>query len=473
MPSSHYAILGVPRTFTEDQLKRQYRLLALKYHPDRNRGNEEAAAEKFKEIQAAWSTLSNPEEREAYDAELRDREPVRPPRRRPTAQDTVRPGTSREGGGGYSGYDQRSSGQRGATDGDRGGQRQGQGSQSGFEASWREKQRAAAQREAQRAERRNQCQAAKERAEAAYWREFATDGQWTQPERQPAERQPARAPVPDGMPPGMPPPGESARGPYPRSRATAAQQPARGPQFSSKEFDRFAAASARRAPPADPAPPQAEWDGMEAALAASAAEAAVARLLAERQEAEAQAKAVAEVEESMAREEAEIEEAVRRVEQYMEEEQRFEAQLLAAMTDEQLIAGMTAEEQWAPEPWPAATPRTPMGGSSAGPAAAAPDRTELAERQLAALMEMGYHAAQVASYCDGETPLELLIEQIALGDPASDAPPSGEAREAAEASPPSTPRLSSVRRLGAAAQKVWKAKTSSRPASAREPGRSF
>ena len=168
-----------------------------------------------------------------------------------------------------------------------------------------------------------------------------------------------------------------------------------------------------------------------------------------------------------------IEEAVRRVEQYMDEEQRFEAQLLAAMTDEQLIAGMTAEEEWAPEPWSAATPRTPMGGSSAGSPAAAPDRTELAERQLAALMEMGYHAAQVANYCDGETPLELLIEQIALGDPASDAPQSGEAREAAEASPPSTPRLSSVRRLGAAAQKVWKAKTSSRPASAREPGRSF
>ena len=469
MPSSHYAILGVPRTFTEDQLKRQYRLLALKYHPDRNRGNEEAAAEKFKEIQAAWSTLSNPEERPAYDAELREREPVRPPRHRPSAQAPVRPGTSRDSGGAYSGYDQRSSGQRGATDGDRGGQRQGQGSQSGFEASWREKQRAAAQRE----ERRNQCQAAKVRAEAAYWREFATDGQWTQPQRQPAERQAARAPVPDGMPPGVPPgvppPGESAHEPYPRSRATAAP-PARGPQFSSEEFDRFAAASARRAPPADPAPPQAEWDGMEAALAASAAESAVARLLAERQEAQAQAQAVAEGEESVAREEAEIEEAVWRVEQHMEEERRaVEAQLFAAITDEQLIAGMTAEEEWAPEPWSAAAPRTPMGGSSAGSAAAAPDRAELAERQLAALMEMGYHAAQVANYCDGETPLELLIEQLA----ASDAPPSGEAREAAEASPPSTPRLSSVRRLGAAAQKVWKAKTSSRPASARQPGRSF
>ena len=84
MASSYYAILGVPRTFTDDQLKRQYRLLALKYHPDRNRGDEAAAAEKFKDIQAAWSTLSNPEERLAYDDELSVREAVRPPRHRPS-----------------------------------------------------------------------------------------------------------------------------------------------------------------------------------------------------------------------------------------------------------------------------------------------------------------------------------------------------------------------------------------------------
>ena len=389
MASSYYAILGVPRTFTDDQLKRQYRLLALKYHPDRNRGDEEAAAEKFKDIQAAWSTLSNPEERLAYDDELSVREAVRPPRHRPTAPTPARPGTGREG---YGRYDQRSRGEDGATDGDRGGssRRQGQGSQSGFESSWQDsrahEQRAGAQRE----ERRNQYQAARDRAEQAYWREFATDGQWTQPQRQPAEPQAAPAPAsararpPEGMPPGVPPAGESPYGPYPRSRATAAQpaRPARD-EFSSEEFNRFVPPSS--SVPAADSPPPAEWDGMEAALAASAKEAEVAGRRAAAHEAQAKAKAVEEVEESVAREEAEIEEALRRVEQYMDAERdAMQAQVLSAMTlDEQLIAGMTAEEEQAPESWSAAAPH--MGAALAGgSAAAAPNRTELAERQLAA-----------------------------------------------------------------------------------------
>lgn len=389
MASSYYAILGVPRNFTEDQLKRQYRLLALKYHPDRNRGDEEAAAEKFKDIQAAWSTLSDPEERIAYDDELSVREAVRPPRHRPTAPAPARPGTGRDSGGGYGRNDQRSRGEGGATAGDRGGgsRRQGQGPESGFESFWQDS-RAHEQRE----ERRNQYQAARDRAEQAYWREFATDGQWTQPQRQPAEPQaapapapaPARARPPDGMPPGVPPPGESPHGPYPRSRATAAQPapPPRG-EFSSDEFNRFASSSS--SVPAASSPAAAEWDGLEAALAASAAEAEAARRQADAHEAQAQAKAVEEVEESVAREEAEIGEALRRVEQYMEAERAaMEAQVLSAMTlDEQLIAGMTAEEERAPEPWSAAPPR--MGAASAGgSAAAAPNRTELAERQLAA-----------------------------------------------------------------------------------------
>ena len=392
MASSYYAILGVPRNFTEDQLKRQYRLLALKYHPDRNRGDEEAAAEKFKDIQAAWSTLSDPEERQAYDDELSVREAVRPPRHRPTAPAPARPGTGRDSGGGYGRYDQRNSGEGGATDGVRGGgsRRQGQGFQSGFESSWQDsraqEQRAGAQRE----ERRNQYQAARDRAEQAYWREFATDGQWTQPQRQPAEPQAAPAPAsararpPDGMPPGVPPPGESPHGPYPRSRATAAQPapPPRG-EFSSDEFNRFASSSS--SVPAASSPAAAEWDGLEAALAASAAEAEAARRQADAHEAQAQAKAVEEVEESVAREEAEIEEALRRVEQYMDAERdAMQAQVLSAMTlDEQLIAGMTAEEEQAPESWSAAAPH--MGAALAGgSAAAAPNRTELAERQLAA-----------------------------------------------------------------------------------------
>lgn len=124
---------------------------------------------------------------------------------------------------------------------------------------------------------------------------------------------------------------------------------------------------------------------MEAALAASAKEAEVAGQRAAAHEAQAKAKAVEEVEESVAREEAEIEEALRRVEQYMDAERdAMQAQVLSAMTlDEQLIAGMTAEEEQAPESWSAAAPH--MGAALAGgSAAAAPNRTELAERQLAA-----------------------------------------------------------------------------------------
>ena len=48
---SHYATLGVDaKDFSEEQLKKNFRLLALKWHPDRNRGREEAAAERFKEV---------------------------------------------------------------------------------------------------------------------------------------------------------------------------------------------------------------------------------------------------------------------------------------------------------------------------------------------------------------------------------------------------------------------------------------
>ena len=66
---THYAVLGLTRDFTEEQLKKQYRLLALKYHPDRNRGNEEEAAKQFQAISAAHQCLSDPKQRRAYDLE--------------------------------------------------------------------------------------------------------------------------------------------------------------------------------------------------------------------------------------------------------------------------------------------------------------------------------------------------------------------------------------------------------------------
>jgi curved DNA-binding protein len=62
----YYEILGVSRNATADELKAAYRILALRYHPDRNR-SDQAAEEKFKEISAAYEVLSDPEKRARYD----------------------------------------------------------------------------------------------------------------------------------------------------------------------------------------------------------------------------------------------------------------------------------------------------------------------------------------------------------------------------------------------------------------------
>jgi DnaJ-class molecular chaperone len=63
----YYAILGVTRDATSDQIKKAYRDLAMKYHPDRNPGKEEWANEKFKEINEAFGVLGNTEKRQQYD----------------------------------------------------------------------------------------------------------------------------------------------------------------------------------------------------------------------------------------------------------------------------------------------------------------------------------------------------------------------------------------------------------------------
>lgn len=62
----YYELLGVTKTATEDELKKSYRKLAMKYHPDQNPGDKEAEA-KFKEISEAYEILKDPQKRAAYD----------------------------------------------------------------------------------------------------------------------------------------------------------------------------------------------------------------------------------------------------------------------------------------------------------------------------------------------------------------------------------------------------------------------
>ena len=82
---NYYDILGVDKKATPEEIKSAYRKLAMKYHPDRNQGDE-AAAEKFKEVNEAHETLSDQQKRAAYDYELEH------------------PGMGGFGGGGFGGF---------------------------------------------------------------------------------------------------------------------------------------------------------------------------------------------------------------------------------------------------------------------------------------------------------------------------------------------------------------------------------
>src|SRR3989475_13152980 len=61
----YYEVLGVQKNASQDEIKSQYRKLALNFHPDRNKSSE--APEHFKKISEAYAVLSDPEKRKIYD----------------------------------------------------------------------------------------------------------------------------------------------------------------------------------------------------------------------------------------------------------------------------------------------------------------------------------------------------------------------------------------------------------------------
>ncbi|EQD40716.1 heat shock protein, partial [mine drainage metagenome] len=67
MAKDYYSALGVNKTASQDDIKKAFRQLAMKYHPDSTKEDKKVAEEKFKEISEAYEVLSDPDKRRMYD----------------------------------------------------------------------------------------------------------------------------------------------------------------------------------------------------------------------------------------------------------------------------------------------------------------------------------------------------------------------------------------------------------------------
>nr|CAI5868542.1 unnamed protein product [Callosobruchus analis] len=76
----YYKILSIPRNATKDQIKKAYKQLALKWHPDKNPDKPEEASKRFREISQAYEVLSDPKKKKSYDLYGKDGFSSRPDR---------------------------------------------------------------------------------------------------------------------------------------------------------------------------------------------------------------------------------------------------------------------------------------------------------------------------------------------------------------------------------------------------------